>query len=103
MAAVTVIRPAGQDRHGDPGPASEHVETGCRIGWASVSENTDHKQVITSAPTVYFRRRVPDIRRGDTLRLSTGAQLHVTEVQIWEHARREGVVAGAAVICKQVE
>ncbi|AHI21601.1 hypothetical protein B843_01025 [Corynebacterium vitaeruminis DSM 20294] len=102
MATVIVERSAAKDRHGDTtAAASEHEEPGARIAWAGAQENLDHMSVLTTAPTVYFKRRAPDIVRGDVL-IAWGRRLRVKDVQPWEHPRIEDELMGTVVICEEV-
>ncbi|QGU03103.1 hypothetical protein CKALI_11295 [Corynebacterium kalinowskii] len=103
MATVIVERlTGGKDRHGDPlGQTVSHSEPGARVAWAGATEDLDHKSVLVTSPTVYFKRRSPDIRRGDTLKV-LGRELRVKDIQPWEHPRRESIIMGTAVICEEI-
>lgn len=105
MAKVTVVRESTKrDRFGDPvGGTSEHDEVGAKIAWATPTLDADRKWVTTTAPTIYFKDRVPDIVRGDVLRVTGGRRFTAVDVQPWEHVRHSGVIAGVAVICKEVD
>lgn len=102
MATVIVERQPQRDRHGDYlGAATTHEEPGARIAWAGAQEDLDHKSVLTTSPTIYFKRAAPDIVRGDII-VAWGRRLRVKDVQPWEHPRIENELMGTAVICEEV-
>lgn len=106
MATVTVIRVTKRDFAGDSLGESEHTESGCKIDWGSVSQiNTANGHTVNLTErkiTLLFRRRQPDILDTDRIRLPDGREFEVEGVNPWEHARRDGVVAGTEVILSGV-
>lgn len=50
---LTVSRPAGTNRYGDPLPATEHTVPGCVLAPGGSTETTDRADQITSHTTVY--------------------------------------------------
>lgn len=77
MAAYTVTltirRPAGTDRYGDPLPATDHAEPGCIVaptsgdsGSAVSSEHTDLRDTVITGRVVYAPINA-DIRATDEI------------------------------------
>lgn len=104
VATITVRRPPKIDRHGDPigEPSPPWEITGARIGWAGVTVDHDHKTIVTTQPAVYFRRQTPDLQPKDIITTPFGKILTVTEIQVWEHPRRENVTMGTVALCEAV-
>lgn len=107
MASVTVVRRAGVDEYGDPvGIDSEHIEAGCRLGWAYVKQVDSagaHVAEITERKlALFFKRRQPDILDTDRIRLADGRTFIVDGIEVWEHPRHDGVIMGTEVILSGV-
>lgn len=50
---LTVSRPGGENRYGDPLPATEHVIENCVFAPGGTSETTDRADQVTARMTVY--------------------------------------------------
>ncbi|TDQ01249.1 hypothetical protein EV186_1021117 [Labedaea rhizosphaerae] len=73
---VTVSRPGGTNRYGDPLPATEHQVTGCVIAPAGSDEQTDRQEQVTRRATVYADVDA-DVGATDRLVLADGTRWQV--------------------------
>ncbi|MFE0021910.1 hypothetical protein [Amycolatopsis sp. NPDC059021] len=73
---LTVERPAGTNRFGDPLPATEHPIDGCVLAPGGSSETTDRADQVTRHMTVYTELDA-DLLATDRLRLPDGSRWQV--------------------------
>lgn len=95
---VDVYRTTAQNRHGDKTQELVATLNDGRVAWAIPNIDWEHKTVVMSQPTVYFKRYVPDIQVNDKLHIM-GRWLTVTEVMPWEHPRKNNVIMGTEIKC----
>ena len=73
---VTVSRPGGTNRYGDPLAATEHAVTGCVIAPAGSDEQTEGQDQVTRQATVYADLDA-DVTAVDRLVLADGTRWQV--------------------------
>ncbi|MEY8577214.1 hypothetical protein AALI21_02760 [Corynebacteriaceae bacterium 6-324] len=98
MAKVLVTRAGGTDRFGDPTGETTHEVTGAKVGWSSTKQDSDHGLITVRKVSLFFKQQVPDIQDDDKVTFADGRKFTVEGVDVWEHARREGEIAGTEVI-----
>lgn len=73
---LTIERPAGTNRYGDPLPATEHTIDDCVLAPAGSSETTDRQNQVTARTTAYAPPGA-DVRATDRVRLPDGTRWQV--------------------------
>jgi hypothetical protein len=73
---LTVSRPAGTNRYGDPLPATEHSLDDCVLAPGGSSESTDRADQVTARMTVYAGLRA-DVLATDRVTLPDGTRWQV--------------------------
>ncbi|WP_134663996.1 hypothetical protein [Amycolatopsis sp. CFH S0078] len=74
---ITVSRPAGTNRYGDPLPPAEHPVTDCVLAPAGSTEDTDRADQVSSRVTVYTGLDA-DVTATDRVVLPDGTRWAVT-------------------------
>ena len=96
--SVTVSRPGGTNRYGDPLPATEHQVTGCVIAPGGSDEQTESQDQVTRRATVYADLDA-DLTATDRLVLPDGTRWQV----IGEPQRYRSPFAPQGVCQVQIE